>query len=102
MSPMAIAAIGDTKPAAGVIPTRPATAPEIAPIAVGFPFFSQSIRIQASIALAAEKCVVTKALVARALADNALPALNPNQPNQRSAAPIKLRTVLCGGVGTFS
>ena len=36
-APMTMAAIGVTKPAAGVIATRPATAPEAAPRTVGLP-----------------------------------------------------------------
>src|SRR5262245_44121402 len=98
---MIIAEIGETNPAAGVMQTNPATAPEIAPIIVGLPCLSHSIIVQVSIAVAAAKCVVTKALVARALADNALPALKPNHPNHKSPAPIKLKTVLCGAVGSF-
>src|SRR5258706_7331261 len=98
---MNIADIGVTKPAAGVIATSPATAPEIAPIAVGLPLLIQSITIHASIALAAAKCVVTNALVASELAARALPALNPNHPNQSRPAPIRLSTELCGVVGSL-
>ena len=38
--------------------------------------------------------------VARAPADNALPALKPNQPNHSSAAPVTVRGRLCGGMGS--
>src|SRR5215467_11898430 len=97
---MTIDGIGATKPAAGVIATRPATAPEIAPRALGFPFLHHSAALQPRAAAAAPKCVATKALVARLPADNALPALNPNHPTQSRHAPIKLSTTLCGGMGS--
>ena len=44
ISPIAIADIGDTNPDAGVMATRPATAPEIAPSALGFPLTIHSSR----------------------------------------------------------
>src|SRR6267154_1724281 len=93
------AAIGVTTPAAGVMATRPATAPEIAPSALGLPLRSHSAATQPITAVAAAKWVATKALVARLPALSALPALNPNQPTQRRHAPIKLSTILCGGMG---
>ena len=58
-----------------------------------------SASIQPSVAAAAAKCVVQKALTARLLADSALPALKPNQPTQSNAAPIKLSTTLWGAIG---
>src|SRR5690348_2103484 len=78
--PMIIADIGPTKPAAGVMTTRPATAPEIAPSTVGLPLFSHSANIHPSVAAAAARCVVTNALEARPPALSAEPALKPNQP----------------------
>src|SRR4051812_17686621 len=101
MNPIASADIGPTKPLAGVITTRPATAPEIAPSTVGLPLLSHSMNIQPSPAAAAAKCVATKALVAKPFEATALPPLNPNQPTHSSAAPITLRTTLCGAIGTF-
>src|SRR3954468_9493676 len=97
---MISADIGLTNPAAGVITTSPATAPEIAPRTVGFPVLSHSANIHPSVAAAAAKCVAMKALLARPVALSALPALNPNQPTQSSAAPITLSTTLCGGIGS--
>ena len=85
---MTIAAMGVTKPAAGVIATRPATAPEAAPSTVGLPRELHSVNIQASAAAAVAVFVVMKALAARPFAASALPALNPNQPNQSRLAPI--------------
>ena len=89
-----------TNPPAGVMTTRPATAPEIAPSTVGLPLLIHSRNIQPSVAAAAAKWVLTKAALARPLAARALPALNPNQPTHSSAAPITLSTTLCGGIGT--
>src|ERR1019366_1748753 len=100
-NPMAMADMGETNPAAGVIATSPATAPEIAPSALGFPLFHHSAALQPRGAAAAPQCVATNALVARAPAESALPALNPNHPTQSKQAPIKLRTTLCGGIGCF-
>src|SRR4051794_31837101 len=98
--PIARAAIGPTNPAAGVITTRPATAPEIAPSTVGLPVLIHSTNSHPSVAAAAPKCVAMNALLASDPALSALPALNPNQPTQSSAAPITLSTTLCGGIGS--
>src|SRR5262245_4276489 len=99
--PITIAGIGVTKPDAGVIATRPATAPEMAPSALGRRRGIHSAASQPIVAAAAAKCVATKALVARPLAASALPALKPNHPTHSRHAPIKLRTRLCGGIGSF-
>src|SRR5436309_12598416 len=94
------AGIGSTKPDAGVIATRPATAPLAAPSTVGFPLPSHSANIHDSDAAAVAVLVTTNALVASAFAASALPALNPNQPNQSSAAPVRTKGMLCGGIGS--
>src|SRR5215471_12638150 len=101
INPMTRAGIGPTKPAAGVIATNPATAPEIAPSALALPFLSHSAMLQPHAAAAAPRCVATNALEASELAANALPALNPNQPTHNRHAPMKLSTRLCGGVGSL-
>src|SRR5579863_402956 len=93
--PMAMAGKGWTNPEAGVMATRPATAPEMAPRAVGLPLWIHSKMVQPMAAAAVAKWVATKALVARELAPRALPALNPNQPTQSRQAPMKLRTMEC-------
>src|SRR5262244_3970973 len=98
---MIMAGMGPTKPAAGVIATSPATAPEIAPRALGLPFCTHSAAHQPITAEAAPRCVATNALVARLPAPRALPALNPNQPTQSKQAPIKLSTILWGGMGAL-
>src|ERR1051326_8661739 len=99
IAPMAKADMGLTNPAAGVMATRPATAPEIAPRALGLPLRSHSAALQPMTAAAAAKCVATNALVARLPALRALPALKPNHPTQSRHAPMKLSTMLCGGMG---
>src|SRR5690349_8067235 len=96
---MTSAGIGRTKPAAGVMATSPATAPEIAPSALALPFFNHSAALQPNAAAAAPKCVATNALAANPLAARALPALNPNQPTHNRHAPMKLSTRLWGGIG---
>src|SRR2546426_779149 len=98
-SPITSAGIGVTKPDAGVIATSPATAPEIAPSALGRPRVNHSATSQPSVAAAAAKCVATNALVAMPFDASALPALNPNQPTHRRHAPMKLNTRLCRGIG---
>src|SRR5439155_22288898 len=85
--PIRTAAMGPTKPEAGVIATSPATAPDAAPRTVGLPRWNHSASIQPSVAAAAAVLVTTKALVARPPAVSALPAVNPNQPTQSIAAP---------------
>src|SRR5580693_10169572 len=98
---MTSADIGVTKPAAGVIATNPATQPEIAPSADGFPWRIHSATLHPIAAAAAPKCVATNADVASVPALSAEPALNPNQPTHSKQAPIKLSTTECGGIGTF-
>src|SRR5215213_10772432 len=93
--------IGVTNPEAGVMPTRPQTAPEIAPKIVGLPWRTHSPATQPSVPAAAAKCVAVKALVARAPAESALPALKPNQPTHSMHAPMKLSTRLCGAIIVF-
>src|SRR3990172_12615035 len=85
--PMRIAAPASTKPAAGVIATRPATAPAAAPRTLGLPLCSQLMGIQVRAAMPVAGLVTTQAVTARPLAPRALPALKPNQPNHNNAAP---------------
>src|SRR5262249_46185856 len=79
-APIIIEERGPTKPAAGVIATKPATAPLAAPRTVGFPRVAHSVNIHDSAAAAVAVFVATNALVASAPALKALPALKPNQP----------------------
>src|SRR5262249_38149673 len=100
MAPMTSAGIGATKPDAGVMATSPATAPLAAPSTVGFPWPSHSANIHDNAGAAVAVWVATNALTATPLAASALPALKPNQPNQRSAAPVSTNGRLCGGMGS--
>src|SRR5438270_10827244 len=85
-----------TKPDAGVIATRPATAPDAAPTVVAFPCLIHSGMIQPSTAVAVARCVATNALPASAPDASALPALKPNHPNHRIAAPSTTNGTLWG------
>src|SRR5256885_1355000 len=78
--PITNADMGWTNPDAGVMATSPATAPEIAPSAVGLPLCSHSKMVHPRAAVAVAKWVLMKALVASGPALRALPALKPNQP----------------------
>src|SRR3989338_10084854 len=91
-----------TNPAAGVIATRPATAPVTIPNIVGLPLNFHSKSAQLKPAAAAAVLVVTKALAAKPLAPKALPALKPNQPNHNNAAPKTVKGILCNGVGLLA
>src|SRR5438105_2111392 len=85
--PIRIAPAGATKPDAGVMATKPATAPAAAPSTLGRPLCSHETVIHVSAPMAAAVLVTTKALVARPPAARAEPALNPNHPNHSSDAP---------------
>src|SRR5438876_8289775 len=88
---MSSADMGPTKPPAGVIATRPATAPEIAPRALGRPLRIHSTPAHPMAAAAATKWVATNALVASVPEPRALPALKPNHPTHSRHAPTKLQ-----------
>src|ERR1051326_7816112 len=96
--PITIAASGVTKPEAGVIATKPATAPDAAPSIAGLPFLIHSATIQPNAANDAAVCVAMNALEARPFAPSAEPALNPNQPTHSIAAPITANGRLCGAI----
>src|SRR5687767_10160381 len=90
-----------TKPEAGVIVARPETMPEAAPRTLGFPLLNHSIIAQLRPPAAPAKWVAANALVASAPPFKALPPLNPNQPTQSRPVPIRLRTTLCGSIGSL-
>src|SRR5437016_91775 len=98
-TPIASAAGAVTYPAAGVIPTRPTTAPVAAPTAVIFPVRIESSTAHVRTAAAAAAFVFTNASAAVPFAASADPALKPNQPNQSSPAPIRTSGTLCGDSG---
>src|SRR3954469_15752879 len=88
--PRMIEPSGLTNPAAGVMATRPATAPDAAPSVVQRPSRNFSTTIQPIIAAAVAVWVLTNANPARLLAPSAEPALKPNQPNHSRPAPSKV------------
>lgn len=85
-----------TYPAAGVIPTNPAIAPEQNPTAENLRSSLQSINIHTNPPVEADIWVTTRAMTARKLLDNPEPPLKPNQPSQRNAVPRTTKNVLCG------
>src|SRR5262245_30692920 len=95
--PITSAPTGPTNPEAGVMATRPATAPEQMPTTVGLPRAAHSTNIQVSAAVAAAICVTSIAMPACIPAVTADPALNPNQPTHSSEAPMNVSTMLWGG-----
>src|SRR5271165_2972600 len=97
-TPMMIDAPGSTNPEAGVIATRPATAPEMQPSTEGLPLAIHSANIQPSAAAAVAIWVTAIAMPARPLAATAEPALKPNQPTHSSDAPITEYARLYGAI----
>src|SRR5579863_1579576 len=87
-----------TNPQAGVMTTRPATAPEQKPRTLGLPRTIHSAIGQTKEATAVASVVVVKALAAITSAATALPALKPYQPTQSIPVPTMHRTMLCGGM----
>src|ERR1700729_3985676 len=96
--PMASAPSGSTKPDAGVIATRPATAPDAAPSTEGLPLAIHSANIQPRAAAAVAIWVTDIAMPARPFAAVAEPALKPNQPTQSKDAPITAYARLYGAM----
>ena len=92
--------MGPTKPEAGVMATSPATAPDAAPTMLGLPRKAHDMNIHARAPAAAAVLVTTKALVASPREPRALPALKPNHPNHRSAAPSTMKGTLWGSIGS--
>src|SRR5215471_21785975 len=90
-----------TLPAAGVIATRPATAPEAAPSIDGLPLISHSTNVHETTAHAVARYVFMNASEAEPFASRADPALNPNQPNHSNDAPIIVIVRLCGAIGSL-
>ena len=90
-----------TLPAAGVIATSPATAPEAAPSIEGLPLNIHSANIHDSTAQAVARKVFMNASAAEPFASSAEPALKPNQPNHSIAAPIMVIVRLCGDIASL-
>src|SRR5659263_120661 len=98
MAPIIRAGMGPTNPDAGVIAASPATPPVTMPRALGFPPCFQLIAIHEIATAAADVFVTMKAFAARLPAVSALPALNPNQPNQSSIPPSIVIGMLWGAM----
>src|SRR3954463_5311385 len=98
---MMIAPVTSTNPQAGVITTRPATAPEQKPRILGLPLKRYSAIAQTKDATAVAIVVVMNAFAATPSAATALPALKPYQPTQSMPVPTIQRTMLCGGIGSL-
>src|SRR3954470_18961685 len=99
--PMMIEPVAVTKPHAGVITTRPATAPEQKPRIEGLPRNRYSAIAHAKEPTAVAIVVVMKALAATPSAATAEPALKPYQPTQSMPVPTIQSTMLCGGIGSL-
>lgn len=84
-----------TNPAPGVIATRPITKPVEAPTKVVFLSFIISSNIHDNNADADAIADVINACAASPSAFKALPALNPNHPNQSIVAPNTTNGILC-------
>src|SRR5690606_28622461 len=80
ITPIMSAPTGPTSPAAGVMPTKPATAPDMPPSRDGLPLTIHSVPAQASTAPAVAMMVLKNASAATSFAPSAEPALKPNQP----------------------
>src|SRR5258708_14471823 len=100
-TPIAIAPLGLTNPQAGVMTTRPATAPEQKPSTLGLTRVIHSAIGQTNEATAVARVVVVNAFAAMTSAPTALPALNPYQPTQSMPVPTMHNTMLCGGIGSL-
>src|SRR5438105_12866949 len=98
--PITSAPVVPTKPDAGVMATKPATAPDAIPSTDGLPFANHSANIHASAAAAVANWVTNIAMPARPSAATAEPALNPNQPTHSSDAPTSVSVKLCGGIAS--
>src|SRR5213593_2563463 len=94
--PRMSALIGPTKPAAGVMATRPTTIAVAQPTAVGFPDRKTSRNVQTTSVPAGASIVDVNASAAMPFAATALPALKPNHPNHSSPAPSSVNGTLCG------
>src|SRR5947199_9572364 len=95
------APVGSTYPQAGVMTTKPATAPEQNPSTLAFPRNPYSNIAQVKDATAVASVVVMNAFAAMASAPSALPALKPYQPTQSIPAPTMQSTMLCGAMISF-
>src|ERR1700761_659288 len=99
--PMMTEPVVSTKPHAGVITTKPATAPEQKPNTLGLPRRAYSAIAHTNEATAVAIVVVVNAFAAITSAATALPALKPYQPTHSMPVPTMHNTMLCGGIGSL-
>src|SRR5664279_4203796 len=90
-----------TLPAAGVMATSPATAPDAAPSIDGLPLNIHSPNVHDNTAQAVARYVLMNASAAEPLASSADPALKPNQPNHSSDAPIMVIGRFAGAIDSL-
>ena len=92
--------IPPTKPAHGVIATRPATSPDAAPSVVACPVRSRSTTSQPSIPAAAAMCVFTSAWRGEAVRAERGTGVEAEPPEPEDAgADERQRQRMCGGIG---
>ncbi len=84
-----------------MIVTNPATAPDAAPTILGFPVCAHDIKTQVTAAIPVAVLVTVHALTVMPSTIASLPALKPNQPNQRRLVPSTTIGMLCGSIGTL-
>src|SRR5216117_294727 len=99
--PIITAPVGSTYPHAGVITTRPPTAPEQNPRTLGLPRSAYSSIAQVNEAIAVARVVVMNAFAAIPSGARALPALKPYQPTQSNPVPTMQSTMLWGAMISF-
>src|SRR5438876_12219586 len=98
---MMIAPVGSTYPHAGVMTTRPPTAPEQNPSTLGLPRSAYSSIAHVNDATAVARVVAINAFAAIPSGASALPALKPYQPTQSNPVPTMQSTMLCGAMISF-
>src|SRR5512140_2458034 len=86
----------ETRPAAGVMVARPATAPVISPTNFGFRSLDHSIIIQVIAAKEAATSLFRNASAVIPSTLSSLTALKPYHPNQRRAVPMAIKGILFG------
>ena len=100
-APITIAPLIPTNPHAGVMATRPATAPDAAPSMEGLPLRKFSNNNHDRVATAVATRVLTKASEAVPLASRLEPTLKPNQPTHSRHAPTIVKVRLCGVIASL-
>ena len=100
-APIIKAPLALTAAHAGVIATKPATTPDAAPRLVAWPSRIFSTSNQESNAAVVAPIVFRSANPAVPFDATAEPALKPNHPNHKRAAPSITKGKLCGRIGIF-